>query len=691
MKSVRTKIILVVLFGTVLAALAVGTLSMQNARKQIQRDSTELMNQVCQNSGQEIDAAVSRIEQSVETLADCTVNSLSDIREFQSNAAYVANFTAGIENTLLAAAENTEGAVTAYLRFNPDFTEPTSGLFFSRDSAASSFNKLTPTDFSIYDKSDTAHVGWYYIPVQNQKPTWMSPYLNENLQVYMISYVVPIYKDGVSVGVVGMDIDFTLLQDIVDTTGIYESGSAFLADMDNKIMYHKELQVGQDIAELGDGLDTLCAALQNGEASETLTSYTYEGEEKKMTYTPLRNGMKLVLSAPLSEINASTNRLIRQIIVSTVAAVAVSVLISLFMMRGIVRPLEELNRAAEKIAQGDLDVTLISHSKDEIGVLAGSIGQTVERLKAYINYIDEIAEVLEEIAGGNLVFELHYDYAGDFSRIKESLMHISDSLNHTLLEISQASVLVTNGSQQVAAGAQALSKGTSEQAASVEELSGTLYEISEHISRNAGNAQEAYELTVQTGKSVQESNQYMQEMAAAMDRIAEVSGKIGQIVKTVEEIASQTNILALNAAVESARAGEAGKGFSIVAGEVRSLAEKTGSATKDISGLVENVIAAIGDGTAIVGKTEESLRNVVEKSTVIEVKIKEIATASEQQSNTISQINQGVEQISSVVQSNSATAEEDAAVSEEMSGQANLLRGLIGRFNLKDGGMSKDM
>lgn len=277
MRSLRMKIVLLVLCGCILSAGVVGVLSIRNTRLQIQQDSITLMNQAMANCGQEIEAVISRIEQSVETMADCVLNGLGDLQKFQSDAAYVDDFTLSMENTLRSAAENTEGAITAYLRFNPDFTQPTSGLFFSRDNTAGSFSSLPPTDFSVYDRSDTAHVGWYYIPVENRKATWMSPYLNENLQVYMVSYVVPLYQDGVSIGVVGMDIDFRQIQDIVNRITIYDTGYAFLTDREGRIMSHKSIAINEKLEDLNpDGkLSSLIEALSGDISGDTLVTYEY--------------------------------------------------------------------------------------------------------------------------------------------------------------------------------------------------------------------------------------------------------------------------------------------------------------------------------------------------------------------------------------------------------------------------------
>lgn len=217
----------------------------------------------------------------------------------------------------------------------------------------------------------------------------------------------------------------------------------------------------------------------------------------------------------------------------------------------------------------------------------------------------------------------------------------------------------------------------------MQELSATVQEISMQVNQNAKNAREATSMAGEAGNNVIQSNEYMGEMAKSMENIAAAADKINEIVKTVEDIASKTNILALNASIESARAGEAGKGFAVVAGEVRTLAEQVGEATRTIADLVRNANTAIDEGIGIVRQAEDSLKSVVEKSVVIEQKIQEIADASELQADSLKQINVGVGQISAIVETNTQTAGEEAAASKEMSSQARILRNLIEQFKLE--------
>ena len=374
----------------------------------------------------------------------------------------------------------------------------------------------------------------------------------------------------------------------------------------------------------------------------------------------------------------------QKIVISALSLIGIlSLLFALYIIRSINKPVKELDDVARKIADGDLNQSISYNSKDELGKLAVNFNKTVDRLRDYVKYIDEISHILKEIAGGNLIFELTYDYAGEFSKIKEALEEISESLNNTLGQINQSADQVASGSDQVSSGSQALSQGATEQASSVEELAATINEISAQVKETAVNADDARKQSTQAGEEVEVSNQQMRDMIAAMSEISDKSGKISRIIKTIEDIAFQTNILALNAAVEAARAGAAGKGFAVVADEVRNLASKSSEASKSTADLIEGTVQAVEKGTEIANATAESLSAVVVSTQEVVSTVDKIASAAANQANNIAQVTQGIDQISSVVQTNSATAEESAAASEELSGQAQMLKNLVGQFKLR--------
>ncbi|MCI8513056.1 MAG: HAMP domain-containing protein [Lachnospiraceae bacterium] len=369
------------------------------------------------------------------------------------------------------------------------------------------------------------------------------------------------------------------------------------------------------------------------------------------------------------------------IVIGTLLVVAVSLIVT----RLITKPVNELDAVSRKIAEGDLDAELTYQSKDELGTLSQNFNKTVVRLKDYVAYINEISQVLNQLAEGNLVVELTYDYAGEFAKVKTALENISDSMNDTMSRIYDASEQVASGSDQVASGAQALSQGATQQASSVEELAATINEISTNINKNAEHAKNANDQVSATAAELERGKDQMSSMTGAMSEIDHSAGEISKIIKTIEDIAFQTNILALNAAVEAARAGAAGKGFAVVADEVRNLASKSAEASKNTASLIEATIKAVKDGTAIADQTAASFDEIIlmsEKSASI---VNEISKASQEQASAVSQVTVGIDQISSVVQTNSATSEQSAAASQELSGQAQVLKSLVSKFKLKNG------
>ena len=365
-----------------------------------------------------------------------------------------------------------------------------------------------------------------------------------------------------------------------------------------------------------------------------------------------------------------------------IAIILVGVFFSFVVIRLIKTPISEIENAATKMAEGNLDVEISYTSKDELGILAAQVGRLIRKLQTII---DDENKFLAKMAEGDFTVDsiCEEEYTGGFYPLLVSFRGIAEKLNDTMLQISQSSAQVASGSEQVSNGAQALSQGATEQASAVQELAATISVISSKVNQNAENAQQVNEMAGNVSAEMNVSNEKMHQMIQAMSDISSSSGEIGKIIKTIEDIAFQTNILALNAAVEAARAGAAGKGFAVVADEVRNLATKSAEASKNISALIENSLKVVENGTQITDDTASSLLQAVTGVNEMTDIIRQISDASRDQADSISQITTGIDQISSVVQTNSATAEESAAASEELSSQSQIMNRLVERFKLK--------
>lgn len=365
-------------------------------------------------------------------------------------------------------------------------------------------------------------------------------------------------------------------------------------------------------------------------------------------------------------------------------SVAVSVVFGFYITRGITQPVKELEQAARAMARGEFSAVRVAYnSRDELGSLAGDIRSMVKTLT---DVLQNETYILNEMAEGN--FSVHSEkdeyYIGEFEQLMRSMKKISCGLSELLLQISRSADNVAAGSEQVSSGSQNLAQGTTEQAASVEELTGMMSEISDQAYRNSRDAQEASEKAQMVKENATESSRSMQEMVKAMAEISGKSDEIRKIVKTIEDFSFQTNILALNAAVEAARAGDRGKGFSVVANEVRSLANQSSAASKSTAALIQSSIQAVENGRKIANETDNALAEVVSGIDNVSELLFHITDASSKQFDANRQVTENINLISEVVQTNSATAEECAAASEELASQAQLLKELVSHFKLAD-------
>ena len=597
MKSIKTKIIVTVILCSLVSTFICGAISIVNSVSTSYEDSQQEMQLKCVSQSDELDTMMQNVSQSVEMVYSIAVAKLEHAASFRTSRDYVDTYTKQMLPILMQSAQNTKGALTAYIRYNPEFTEPTSGLFLTRNNSDSEFESVTPTDFSMYDPSDVEHVGWYYIPVQNGKETWMEPYLNSNIGVYMISYVIPIEVDGESIGIIGMDIDFSEFTNTIDSLSIFDSGYGFLANDSGEVMYHKDLEIGSNLADADSGLQAVVDALGNEQTEETAVSYTYQGKDKVMYYKTLENGMKFVLTAPKTELQEKSRQLAKQIFGGAAFAMILTIIIGTVLGFTITKPITQIDGIVKQTAEFEFASNPANQHlykrKDETGRMAISLHNMRKNLR-------------------QMVANIRHVYT--------DLKNTTEQLSDTTKRVREMSSVNTDTTQELASAMEETAatmetvnttvSDIKERATDIERYSKEGRESSVEVKERAGQlklkTQAASEKTVQMYENVQQKTEAAMEQAKAVE-------KINQFTQAILEISSQTNLLALNASIEAARAGEAGKGFAVVAGEIGTLATQTSTTVGSINEIIAEVNQAVANMTGCLKESTDFLEQTVLK------------------------------------------------------------------------------
>lgn len=690
-----TKLAIIAGLVIVLGFAALNLFSVTYSGNKLEEAGADEMNQICETNVQKVNIVTNLTSNVADSILDAldVMYSQSDVIEegevFHSAATGVAIPKSRYEaetviiNNIWSAVKQNDSILGVGVFFEPNAFSHTVDNYAPYGYGTDLENrKLTLFEYNkIKDRP------YYTAPKKDMAITFSDAYVDQVSGENAIAATYPIIYNGKFMGIVIIDLKSTVFEILEAKNEKFPSMYVNVMNGNRNILYSSHADViGKNFAEAvgADVYSQMDKEFSNGKSFNIETAG--EGGNVLRYCTPVNVGastwwVQTALSA--SEFNAARNTLNLVLNLIGLAVVLLSVIVIILVLKRMLKPMAQMQKAALEMANGSLNVNIDYESKDEIGVLADSMRTFTNAIKAIIS---DLIYILGEMAKGNFTVtsQAEEKYIGDYAPLRDSLETIIGGLNKTMSEIKVSSEQVNSGAEQVSSAAQALSQGATEQASSVEELAATMAEISGQIKNNAEKSRQAREISRDAGDEIVLSNRKMEEMSAAMADITEKSNEIGKIIKTIDDIAFQTNILALNAAVEAARAGAAGKGFAVVADEVRNLAGKSAEAAKNTTVLIEGAIEAISNGDKLTAETAKSLRSVSENSEKIVELINEISEASSEQANGVSQINLGLEQISSVVQTNSATAEESAAASEELSGQANMMNQLISTFTLAD-------
>lgn len=538
-------------------------------------------------------------------------------------------------------------------------------------------------DYSTY----SAEV-YYKIPKERKAPYFTEPYEFEGIKRVIAAY--PVLYKGEFQGSITLNIGLDKFKESVKINSRYPTMYSALFtetgvnvyDTESEEYIGNELEVYFDTSQ--ESLDEVRAGFAAGEAFRLELSD--DGEYRTFYFVPIQAGNESwwsLTAVKNSDKNSAIMITVSAVIIISVISLLMVTLITVAVLRRSLNPLQNVVDAANEIAAGNFDVMLTADSQDEIGRLMQAFDDMTVRMKFIIM---DLADLLGNMADGKFNAESKDTaaYVGQYHNIVEAANKINVSLSEMIRKIYRVSEQVSGGAEHVSGASQGLAEGASEQANSVEELNASVREMIGQVKKNTENADSAKQSMEVTKEAVDSGNTHMQHMVKAMHNIMDSSSKIQNIVKTIEDIANQTNLLSLNAAIEAARAGEAGKGFAVVADEVKSLAEESALATRDIVELIRNSIQAVEEGNRVAEETSQALAEIVKSTETVSEMVEEISAGGKVQEEYIGHISNAVEQISGVVQSNAATAEESAASSEELSAQAQTMRDLLADFEILD-------
>ncbi len=400
MHSLRTKITSLTVWITVIAVAVVTLLSVIYIRDAEHRQSENLLLLMCETGERNLDFYFKSVEKSVKKIAAYTEKDLdgTDDGKLQKHTDRVRAYFDEIAN-------KTNGVYTYYYRIDPEVSETVKGFWYT-NLDGTDFVEHEVTDISEYDTEDTSELVWFTVPKKTGNAIWQPPYYTEGLDVEVISYNVPIYWRGEFVGVIGIEIDYAVMQEQIESIKLYTNGYAFLTDKDGNLIFHPRMNLAaldeDEIPKLPEGLLS----------ESSLTEYEYEGVKKEAIWLRLSNGMRLYVSVPISETDGDWQRLVRYVLIVASAVLLLSIILGRFFSVQITKPLKQLTEAAIQADQGNYDFKLDYNGRDEVGTLTKTFKCMADHMKAHISdlnkraYVDALTSVRNKGAFANYIDDM---------------------------------------------------------------------------------------------------------------------------------------------------------------------------------------------------------------------------------------------------------------------------------------------
>lgn len=653
MHSIKSKVTISILACSLSALLIVSIISIMFSNRIIQQYAFNNVELLAENNAQTLNQTISEIENSVDDLSYILLGMLDDVEKFKSDSNYVYNYQESIRPLTKQFAEKTNGASSFYVRFNPEFTSPTSGLFHSDLDSNGDIEALTPTDFSQYDPSDVEHVGWYYTPIQAQQAVWLDLYHNENVDADMVSYVVPLYKDNVTIGVVGMDIDFSVFTHIINNIHPFKNSYGALTNDKLQFLIHPTYTHEQNIADISTSLVEEVSNNVSG-----LSEVSINNKDYIVSYSKLINNSNLLIFSDRNVIFADIQRMVIIIISVAIVLIVVSIVVASIVGRRISHPLALLVKDMNQVRQGDLSVRNTIVTKDETKIIGENFNQMVAELSLLTTNINQLTSKVESST--------------------QILQQASDS--------------IVSASEEATASVQEIATGTRVQANAIETCSTIAGDLTEqsvqltqntvHVMQQVTHMQQLKDHGLSMFDQLNNINTSNNAASAVIDNsihgLADKLSHVSIVIEQIQNIASQTKILALNAGIESARAGEAGRGFAVVANEIKNLADQSNHSVSVINDMLtdiqkdsNNVLFNL-QNVQIANNERTGAVDIVNTAFIeISTAIHDISETLNINSNFIEELGQNVQKLTNEIVDIAAISQESSAAAEEVAHAVN--------------------
>ena len=615
--------------------------------------ATTVLSMNIENKSQEFNTILKNTEDRVHFLAQ------SILSEFDTDkigdCQYLEAYKEHIGLLIKDFGEPFEEVVRTYFYLNPDLTKDLHYCSYTRDNSSSKFladNTYTLEDFNPYNED----MKWYYKPIINGKGVWSDIYTDHHSNAQIISYTYPVQINNIIIGVVGMDIDFAYFRRIVNAMKFYETGYGSLLNSNYDFLVHPLFSMGENLKTVENGSLKIISDTMDG-SNMSVVKYTFRNQKKFLGYAKLSNGFILIANVPYDEVTAEINKIFGYMIVLLFVSIIASSIIGILTSNTITKPIHLITDLIERTSKFDLvydqSFSVLTESKDEIGVMAQSVIEMRKKLRGMIETISKISQDLLLSAQG----------------------------------IASSSTENATTSDEIAHTAEVLAQGASSQANQARKGNILLSELGEEIDNmfNRSNqiqlcmskTNEAKTNGMLTLKALKEGveayNEAKTYVLESITNLEEKSSSISEITKTIQSIASQTNLLSLNAAIEAARAGEAGKGFGIISGEICKLAEQAAKSSKDIDYTIKqvqesikNVHKKLQELNMVLEHSNEASNHTISAFNHIDASIKEVISETELLLKGIAKMNENKNQVITAIEEIAAISEDSASASQEV-------------------------